>query len=136
MSDFKVFVGDAELPMDETTMELNLESSLNRASLVEYLASRRDATATFEITDPAWEHVFDWGLGDRRTLELTNEYPLVWSRWRRWVNAVLRFAWWPLGPASLPETATASVTIPDMRIERIRGGVGAPLQVEMSNRPD
>lgn len=136
MSDFRVYVGDEAVPMDGTAMELNVTHEVPAWGSMAFRPMTASASATFELTDAAWEAIAeDWSVGVRRDVRLTNSQPIHWSRWRRWINAVLRFAWWPLGPPALPESFEFSVDIPKMRIDRIAMADGC-VTVDMATAHD
>jgi hypothetical protein len=133
VSRYRFYVGDAEIPVEAA--EINMTSSIPAYGDLEW-KPMREATATFALNDPNDEWVRDLKVGDRRTLELTSDEEFHWSRWRRWLNAVLRFAWWPLGPEPLPKSYGVTLVVNDMRIERVTWGEGMAPTIEMSNRLD
>ena len=131
MSDFRFYLGDEEIAVERG--EINMNQSVPALGDLEWKPVR-SASASFELRDPNEEWVRALQVGDARTVQLTTTEVYEWSRWRRWLNAVLRFAWWPIGPPRLPEDFELTLLMDDMRIERVEFERGRPLRIDMSNR--
>jgi hypothetical protein len=94
-----------------------------------YLTGLKDQTLTFEMKDVRLEDLPMPGGG---AYDISLGHVYRWSRWRRWLNAALRFAWWPLGPRRLP--TSFGLGINEMYVVMAEKQADGIMRVEMSSR--
>lgn len=96
-----------------------------------YVTGLRETSLSIEVAGVRLEDLVPVN-GVPRNVTFSQEYR--WSRWRRWLNAVLRVAWWPLGPPRLSKSWGLDVS--EMYVTLAELQADGTMRVEMSSRPD
>jgi hypothetical protein len=131
----RVLIGDEDVGEAVFTMEM-LGDYISKDDFEDtsprYITGLRETTLTLEAAGQRLEDLIPVD-GGARNISLSQTY--VWSRWRRWLNAVLRVTWWPLGPRRLPRSWGLDVS--EMYVTMAELQADGTMRVAMSSRkPD